>query len=183
MAKVRKVRDKSNMNMSGLTKTVIVCGRRNCSRCSHWRPMTDFRVNRWRDEHKTVPAKFHPHCNVCDKRIKVASRRASKICEQAKKRGATLVSTPQGPESILRSMPREKLMEYELENILPVSAGWSLSDEDYDTRPVPPGCAGCWRKDLGAVCCECPSRAAEMEQLKEARKRTPGWQQGLAFAR
>jgi transcriptional regulator with XRE-family HTH domain len=86
---------------------------------------------------------------------------------------------------IIFSMNAQERHQYQMENVLPIvdQVGWSLADEDYDTRPVPPGCAGCWRKDLGAVCCECPSRAAEMEQLKAARKRTPGWQQGLAFAR
>lgn len=52
--------------------------------------------------------------------------------------------------------------------------GWSLADEDYDPRPVPPGCPACWRKDLSEVCLGCPDSAAAEEQLKQAREAAQG---------
>jgi hypothetical protein len=38
----------------------VICGRRNCGRCTRWYLITDFSVTRWADVNKTIPRIFNP---------------------------------------------------------------------------------------------------------------------------
>jgi DNA-binding CsgD family transcriptional regulator len=77
---------------------------------------------------------------------------------------------------VVESMPRDDVIQYELEGVLPMadSGVASLADEDYDPAPVPTGCPGCWRTfdpDGGGPtpCFSCPSPPSKQE-LREHQK-------------
>jgi hypothetical protein len=146
----------------GLSST---CGRRNCRRCRRWRLITDFSVQKWRDDR---PANLRLDCEHCQRII----NRTRRYIREQRHRPAESYRVA----GILAAMSKEQRVEYELEGCLPiVGAAVGLVFEDLDPSPVPPGCPGSWRGPGGegfAICTHCPDPdAAKKRRQALARSR------------
>lgn len=80
----------------------------------------------------------------------------------------------------VESMPRDDVVQYELEGVLPMadSGVASLADEDYDPTPVPTGCHDCWRRGcviagFQGVCVNCPAPPSKQEVRDEVKRQLP----------
>lgn len=63
----------------------------------------------------------------------------------------------------VESMPRDDVVQYELESVIALSS-YGVADEDHDPTPVPRGCPGCWRRDGSDPCINCPSPPSEQDR-------------------
>jgi len=157
----------------------IVCGRLHCSECKHWRQTIDFKVLKWSDLAKTRPRYFRPQCETC---FKVWKRRYDyeryhrrpgdhTPAEQRRQAAREKREQEQRVRDALGKMCRADRYSFQLEGGLPLSVGWTLSDEDLDPTPVmdvTKTCPGCYLHG-GSWCITCPD-ADVKNKVREAKK-------------
>jgi hypothetical protein len=138
----------------------VICGRRNCGRCTRWYLITDFSVTRWADVNKTIPRIFNSNCRACHrwrKRVQSERRRQCIPAEQL---------DPQHElKAVFERMGLQSRQEYQWDLGVPLSRS-SEATEDHDTTPVPQGCPRCFLRDRGEICTNCP----DIELRQRARK-------------
>jgi hypothetical protein len=137
----------------------VICGRRNCGRCTRWYLITDFSGTRWADVHKTTPRIFNSWCKACARQRKR---------EQSERRRSHM--RPDQLEfyelkAAFARMTLQDRQEYQWDLGLPLSRS-SEATEDHDTTPVPQGCPRCFLRDQGEICTNCP----DIELRQRARK-------------
>jgi hypothetical protein len=169
----------------------IVCGRKHCGgECKRFRHVSDFSVIKWADMEKTRPQRFRNMCRTCAER----DRKSRYTYKRGPRRDTPSVQPPRRvlkPKSkpkprveehvdprilearrasaIIGRMSKEDRHEYNVEGCLPITAGWGLSDEDYDPTPVPKGCPSCYLTG-GLPCDTCPDKQRAKERMRAARK-------------
>lgn len=144
-------------------RQAIVCGRKNCTRCTRWRLLNEFKVDRWADLEKTRPMWICSSCQSCLRRLdRERYHRRSKPDRCPKDRRFRSRTAAQ----LISLMSKGDRYEYQLGEGRPLLIG-SAASEDHDPTPVPTGCPRCFISG-GYACLTCPDPDVH-KRVREAR--------------